>query len=423
MDSIPTLNHFNTLNLTTKNNVVQQQGNNVPNQLSVDLALFRSNNTKNYQNIAILNSQGNVSVFTVVPMLMIDPYSKGINQQRTVWIAVNNNKGESVDANNNTVYRNNAGQMMELFLTPALNKISNPYNSLIIQKGHVREMLLQNIHDEENIMNKMFKIFMQGVDKLKEIHKNNEDELKEEIAKLYKKYQSSQESAYNKGHLHVSQVIICETILPVFAMNPSMQASTNPWLNFKTLGEKFGFSHCPSINHVSGHVTTTKQQAPVSTGLELGRISVDKGENKRYMTSVMGTAKDTYGNPTEILLSVVDLPYTSNRQNSRTRSEVFEGVTEQPTHMFVSGALKVYIASQGTNSLQNGFNMMGVQIEQYTQHQMNSNNMDLTANSIESMSLEDFDSILNSVVSSEEVMEAKESTDTTVDTDTYHTPF
>jgi hypothetical protein len=108
MDSIPTLNHFNTLNLTTKNNVVQQQGNNVPNQLSVNLAVFRSNNTKNYQNIAILNSQGNVSVFTVVPMLMIDPYSKGINQQRTVWIAVNNNKGESVDANNNTVYRNNA---------------------------------------------------------------------------------------------------------------------------------------------------------------------------------------------------------------------------------------------------------------------------------------------------------------------------
>jgi hypothetical protein len=157
--------------------------------------------------------------------------------------------------------------------------------------------------------------------------------------------------------------------------------------------------------------------------VELGRISVDKGENKRYMTSVMGTAKDTYGNPTEILLSVVDLPYTSNRQNSRTRSEVFEGVTEQPTHMFVSGALKVYIASQGTNSLQNGFNMMGVQIEQYTQHQMNSNNMDLTANSIESMSLEDFDSILNSVVSTEEVMEAKESADTPVDADSYHTPF
>jgi hypothetical protein len=54
---------------------------------------------------------------------------------------------------------------------------------------------------------------------------------------------------------------------------------------------------------------------------------------------------------------------------------------------------------------------------------MNSNNMDLTANSIESMSLEDFDSILNSVVSTEEVMEAKESADTPVDADSYHTPF
>ena len=422
MDSIPTLNHLNTLNLVTKNNVVQQQGSNVPNQLSIDLTVYRSNNTKNYQKVAILNSQGNISVFTVVPMLLIDPYSKGINQQRTVWVAVNNNKGESVDANNNTVYRNNAGQMMELFLTPALNKISNPYNALILQKGHIREMLLQTIHDEDNSMNKMFQVFMNAVEKLKEIHKNDEETLKEEIAKVYKTYQNAQEAAYNKGRLHVSQVIICETILPVFAMNPSMQSSTNPWLNFKSLGEKYGFSHCPTINHVSGHVTTTKQQAPVSTGLEIGRISIDKGENKRYMTSVMGTAKDTYGNPTEVLLSVVDLPYTSNRQNVRTRSEVFESVVEQPTHMFVSGALKVFIASQGSNALQNGFNLMGVQVDQYTQHQANNNNMDLTANAIESMSLDDFDTIMSSIVGTEEVMvETKE--DPAISTNSFDTPF
>ena len=49
--------------------------------------------------------------------------------------------------------------------------------------------------------------------------------------------------------------------------------------------------------------------------------------------------------------------------------------------------------------------------------------MDLTANSIESMSLEDFDSIINSVVSTEEVMEVKDSTDTPVDADSYHIPF
>lgn len=357
---------YDSIEFATGNDATIKTSRNSDQGVSATLTAFRHNSPV-VQRIAILNAQGTLSNYICVPMFSLNPYANGVNSIRTIWVAVNANKNLSTTGNGQQVYRNSAAGLMEMFLTKTIDGISNPYNALILANAKMRTALIPaELAKGASASNQIYDALVSNVNTI--TAKQKDETLKAEAIKLeYKKYQEALKKCVDAGQLAPSQILIAEEIHPVMALNPSMAAANNPFCNFKTIGSKFGVTYAPNINHCSGFVTTTTDNAPEASELEIGRRTLDKGANPRCETSVMANVTDGYGNIANVLVRVQDPAYAT-KEGSTTRSEIFEELTENPIHMFVQGSLNAFVAETGKQGATNGQSLFGITIDSYTLH-------------------------------------------------------
>lgn len=338
--------------------------------------------------IALLNSQGTLSTYLCIPMLSVNPYANGVNSARTVWVAVNANKNLSTTGAGQSVYRNSAAGMMEMFLTKTIQGISNPYNALILGNVKFRNALIPSNVANSEVGNQLYATLTANVEMIQSKQKDA-TLAAEAIKTVYKQYQAALKSAVEAGKLSQSQIMIAEDIHPVAAFNQSMNAAHNPFCNFKAMAQQFGFTYAPSVNSVSGFLTTTTENAPEASELEVGRRALDKGSNPRFETSVMANATDGYGNTASMLVRVQDVAYQI-KDGQTPRSQIFEELTENPTHMFVQGTLDTFVAEAGKQGATHGQALFGVTIDNYTLHTPPIS-AQLHANSLASMNFDSFE--------------------------------
>lgn len=409
-------------NATGNDAKIQTGQRTAPCQLTANVLLYR-HSTDMQEQIVIARKDGELATFTAIPMHIIDPYSNGLNAQRTIWVAVNNNHNLSTTGNGEEVFRNTAAGMMKLFLTRMIDGKQNPYNALLVEDAEIRTALLPRI-DKGNAKSKaMHESFMKVVENIRKTVED-EHEANMQIKEQYKKYQVFRNALHEKGDLEVSQLLLSDNIMPIFAPSPLMN-SGNPFLDFKSMAKKFNFTYSPRFNSVSGLIQTNMNQPPKDSGIELGRRAIDKSATSaRHAASTMATVKDALGNTTEIVATVLDLPYTqANRKNPEaTRSAIFENVSATPTTLFVKGILKPLVYEAGVQAGTNGHSLFNIEIEEYLQQNILNNGVELNATSLEAAIGDfDFNQDLSEIVTEIVVqpkIESKES-----ENDSYETPI
>lgn len=359
------MNHFDSIEFSTGNDATIKTGRNPDQGMNATLIAFR-HNSKAVHRLALLNQQGTLSSYICIPMFLINPVANGVNNIRTIWVAVNANKNLSTTGAGQQVYRNSAAGLMEMFLTSTWNGISNPFNGLVISNAKVRHALIPADLTKSGSVDKIYEALVANVNLITE--KQKDESLRAAAIKVeYKKYQETLKKGIEAGHLAPSQILIAEDIHPVFGLNASMSSANNPFCNFKAIAQKFGVTYAPTVNHCSGFITTSTENAPEASNLEVGRRPLDKGANPRCETSVMASATDGYGNSTEILVRVQDPAYKI-KDGQTPRSQIFEELTETPTHMFVQGNLNAFVAETGKQGATHGQSLFGVTIDSYTLH-------------------------------------------------------
>lgn len=390
-------NATNTLdNATNGTATVQAARRGLPTGLLATIVGFRHSTAMSEQ-IVIMRKDGTLASFTAIPLHVIDPYSNTLNAQRTVWVAVNNNSNLSTTGAGDQVFRNTAAGMIKLFQTPKLvtgsgdtaKSYINPYNALMVQNAEIQQALLPRIDKGNAKSQAMYNLFMKQVDAILATQEQDENIAKESLKELYTKYQAFRNKLHEEGELEVSQLLVSDTVMPMFAPTPVMTHSSNPFVDFQSLAKTFDFTYAPNINTVFGMIRTNTNEAPQESGMNTGRRAIDKGQNTRFATATMAVND----NGAEVLATVLDLPYNNSKGNKveNTRSVVFERVTEKPTEMFVQGTLKPLVAVAGNGSGLNGHTLFNIEIETYVQHESLNSGMSLYATSIATALDEDFE--------------------------------
>ena len=399
------INPANTLdNATNSTATVQAARRGLPTGLLVTILGFRHSSAMNEQ-IVIMRKDGTLASFTAIPLHVIDPYSNTLNAQRTIWVAVNNNSNLSTTGAGDQVFRNTAAGMIKLFLTPKIDKSINPYNALMVQNAEIQQALLPRIDKGNAKSQAMYNLFMKQVNAILETQEQDENIAKESLKELYTKYQAFRNKLYEEGELEVSQLLVTDTVMPMFAPTPVMSHSSNPFVDFQSLAKAFDFTYAPNINTVFGMIRTNTNEAPAESGMNTGRRAIDKGQNTRFATATMAVND----NGAEVLATILDLPYNSSKSNKveNTRSVVFERVTEKPTEMFVQGTLKPLVAVAGNGSGLNGHSLFNIEVETYVQHESLNSGMSLYATSIAAALDDDFASQFDFSQSLDDIQAAK----------------
>lgn len=398
-------NPANTLdNATNSTATVQAARRSLPTGLLVTILGFRHSSAMSEQ-IVIMRKDGTLASFTAIPLHVIDPYSNTLNAQRTIWVAVNNNSNLSTTGAGDQVFRNTAAGMIKLFLTPKIDKAINPYNALMVQNAEIQQALLPRIDKGNAKSQAMYNLFMKQVNAILEAQDQDENIAKESLKELYTKYQAFRNKLHEEGELEVSQLLVTDTVMPVFAPTPVMSHSSNAFVDFQSLAKSFDFTYAPNINTVFGMIRTNTNEAPEESGMNTGRRAIDKGQNTRFATSTMAMND----NGAEVLATVLDLPYNNSKGNKveNTRSVVFERVTEKPTEMFVQGTLKPLVAVAGNGSGLNGHSLFNIEVETYVQHESLNSGMSLYATSIAAALDDDFASQFDFSQSLDDIQAAK----------------
>jgi len=398
-------NPANTLdNATNSTATVQAARRSLPTGLLATIIGFRHSSAMSEQ-IVIMRKDGTLASFTAIPLHVIDPYSNTLNAQRTIWVAVNNNSNLSTTGAGDQVFRNTAAGMIRLFLTPKIDKAINPYNALMVQNAEIQQALLPRIDKGNAKSQAMYNLFMKQVNAILEAQDQDENIAKESLKELYTKYQAFRNKLYEEGELEVSQLLVTDTVMPVFAPTPVMSHSSNTFVDFQSLAKTFDFTYAPNINTVFGMIRTNTNEAPAESGMTTGRRAIDKGQNTRFATSTMAMND----NGAEVLATILDLPYNNSKGNKveNTRSVVFERVTEKPTEMFVQGTLKPLVAVAGNGSGLNGHSLFNIEVETYVQHESLNSGMSLYATSIAAALDDDFASQFDFSQSLDDIQAAK----------------
>ena len=382
--------HTDSMEFSNTLAVRSNVGRSAPNHLLATQILHR-HNVPLVHHLTILNTQGKLSTYTLMPLLKFDPYATGANAVRTIWIGVSENRNQSLTARQEQVYRNTAIGMVELFNTPKLGGQSNPYNALVITNAELRDVHLPSslLAEENQKFNNAFDALMKRCAEI-EATISDETVAAEQIKKVYDQYLAFKAAHITNGTLTRSQILLTEEVLPVAALNQFMNSS-NPFLNFASICAQYKVSYAPTVNSVNGFITTTQDAAPEGSDLNLGRRNLDQGKNPRSETSVMATATDQFGSPSQVIARVIDPAYAMRNPEQATRSEIFEEIISKPSALFVQGSLNAFVAKTGSKGLINGTVVFGVNIENYTQQQQVLN-PHLNANSLGGTTNEDFNS-------------------------------
>lgn len=373
--------HTDSMEFSNNLEVRSSLGRGTPNHLLATQILYRHNVPMTHH-LAILNTQGKLSTYTLVPMLKFDPYSTGANAVRTIWIGVSANRTPSENARQEAVYRNTAIGILDMFNTDKLGGYSNPYNALVVNNAEFRDVHLPSDLLATEINTKFNDAFFALVKRCDEIAAKITDPAvaTEQTKKVYDAYIQFKASHITNGTLTRSQILLTEELQPVAALSQFMNG-TNPFLNFASICSQFKISYAPTINSVNGFITTTNDAAPQDSDLKLGRRQLDQGKNARSETSVMATATDQFGSPSAVVARVIDPAYAQRNPDQATRSEIFQEVVSKPTALFVQGTLNAFVAKTNSKGLVNGNVVFGVNIENYTQQQQVLN-PSLNANSL-----------------------------------------
>lgn len=377
---MPQNHHTDSMEFSKALAVGSSTGRSTPNHLLATQILYR-HNVNMFHHLAILNTQGKLSTYTLMPLLKFDPYSTGANAVRTIWIGVSANRNVSSDTRDKEVYRNTAIGILEMFATEKLDNFSNPFNALIATNAEFRDVHLPTdlLSPLNQKFNDAFHALVQRCDEIT-AKISDEEVAAKEIKKVYDAYIQFKASHITNGTLTRSQILLTEELQPVAALSQFMN-STNPFLNFAALCSKFKMSYAPTVNSVSGFITTTTEPAPQDSDLKLGRRQLNQGKNPRSETSVMAVATDQFGSASSIVARVIDPAYAQRNPEQSTRSEIFQDIVSKPTALFVQGSLNAFVAKTNTKGLVNGNVVFGVNIETYTQQQQVLNPL-LNANSL-----------------------------------------
>jgi hypothetical protein len=394
---------------------VQTNQRSTPCQLLATVLAFR-HSSRIVENIPLLNSKGKVTTYHCIPMYIIEPYSSGLNATRTIWVAVNGRAELSITNKGESVYRNTAKGVFDMFQSLKIDGKANSFNALLASDCQFRDVHLPALDVPNTVTTQAYEILMKAISEI-EATITDEELAKDATKQAFEQYQEIRKKVIAKGLLRRSQVFLTENIVPVYALSPASQSATNPWGDLKGLAERFKFTYCPTVNSVNGFIVTNTSSAPDETGLNIGRNSLTNTEKGMHATSTMATAQDSQGHQTAIIATVMDTAFNTGKEDARTRSMVFEEVTETPTEMFVQGQVQTFVATVGNNSARNGHSFVGVRINSYTQNANPSNGLSLHSNAIDSIpdSLEAMLASLN-----EESINEQTILDETVESENYN---
>ena len=226
--------HTDSMEFSNTLSVRSNVGRSAPNHLLATQILHR-HNVPLVHHLTILNTQGKLSTYTLMPLLKFDPYATGANAVRTIWIGVSENRNQSLTARQEQVYRNTAIGMVELFNTPKLGGQSNPYNALVITNAELRDVHLPSslLAEENQKFNNAFDALMKRCAEI-EATISDETVAAEQIKKVYDQYLVFKAAHITNGTLTRSQILLTEEVLPVAALNQFMNSS-DPFLNFASI--------------------------------------------------------------------------------------------------------------------------------------------------------------------------------------------
>lgn len=318
--------------------------------------------------LAVLNRDGAISTFLAIPLYFTQPYVNSAGQTRIVWIVVNTNSNITVNPNTQqAVARNSTAGIAQMFLERSINGVKNPFNCLTLEDSTMRSILVPADPTDGTMQVKletMFNAYKSAIDALlSKKQQLSEADYKKALNTTNEKYFGTLNQAVTEGKLiNVTAFMIREKLSASLKIHPTSANANNPYMNWQVMGKTFNISHCPIVNTFTGVVTVNGNEAPEGTDLTIGRRALEN--SKLFETCRMATVTDGYGNTTQIMLRVQDLPYMQVAEEN-TRSVIFEDLTEDPKVLYISGTVGAYIAQQGSNAMTTGNNLYTVVVDRY----------------------------------------------------------
>ena len=278
-------------------------------------------------------------------------------------------------------------------------QVANPYNKIVLASSRIKQALIP-----ADINPAILTEINAPARKLKELisqHNALEIEQKEKVSlniMAYQEYENEVLALVEKGLLVYSFVLInpiANTVSFDMGLEDSMNAQSNPWLNFKAVSSLGNpLSNIPTINKycaVIQIIEVSDLNALFSDNIEmLGKRTIwtDTESNRsREAVTKVAIIKD-YNSDTPILVSLTD-SLNAPTQGNRSRVEAFEALLDKGVNTFtVFGSLSPVVRLKNTNAGRNGNIFFELRLDRYNVFQSTNLRNTLESDAFESLSFE-----------------------------------
>lgn len=352
---------------------------------------------------ATISSNGNINFHAMSPFTFIDDSQPAQYRKKTVYASVNLDSQQD-KTDKNVHYNNNLGNFL-LLLKPNIHSggkpFANPYNKLELHSPIIKQGLIPaNIDDSQLLLINQPATDLQAL--VNSIKMDEDIEPKEKsnlYIQAYNDYKDKVEQLFNDGLLDYSFILVNpkpNTVSVSMALEESMKATSNPWLNINTvLGLDIPLSKLPVINQY----TTTVQIVDVEDlsilfsdnnnmyGKRTIWTNPETGKSREALSKV-AIIKD-FNSDTPILIEITDSINMSTNADARGRVQAFEDLLDKGINTFtVQGSLSPVVRLKESNGGRNGVIFFELIIDTYSVYQSTNTRSTLEADAFASLSID-----------------------------------
>lgn len=357
---------------------VTLQSQNTDSPLTATAQLYRAAVNGLFYTFSTHNPTTNrLSTYSAYPLVMRNAYSTTV-ANRIVWLVVNQNKREGLNAQQKTVIRNSNPAIMNMFNTDKISGVQNPWNSVFVTGKLIQINIPAKPLDLPFFkqVNGLHQVFSSQVKMLNDNQALTDEERNDKLTEAYSEYQKQVKMLHDKGVLITTHAIIADDngITPAISMHPDAR-TTNPFMSYPALAAAFDLTYIPTINSVSGTVQISSEPfsselgAEFETGIRALNPN-DRSANPRCEYATRALATDDRNQSISIACRIADAAWTQvNSNTERSRSNVFAQLVEanpNPT-LFVNGTLSPMVVTAGAQDTRTGRTLFAINIEEYRQ--------------------------------------------------------